>query len=73
MANEQDLKSALTRLVGGQKAEHMLVEIREDRALTPLEKKQIAEQGVKVPLTQQEQQAILAYLKIQVPPQGEKK
>ena len=73
MANEQDLKSALTRLVGGQQAEHILGEIRSDRALTPLEKKQIAEQGVKVPLTQQEQQAILAYLKIQVPTQGEKK
>ena len=62
---EEDLKKGLTRLVGGQTADVIVRKIREDRALTPLEKKQISSQAATTPLPPEQAEAITAYLGIQ--------
>jgi len=66
MANQDDLKKGLQTRVGGQVADEVIRKIREDRALTPLEKQQISSQGVVKPLPQEQAQAIMAYLHIPV-------
>ncbi len=63
-SKEEGLKKGLTRLVGGQKAEQIVRKIREDRALTPLEKQQISSQASQTPLPKEQAEAIMAYLGI---------
>jgi len=62
MPNERNLREGLTKLVGSQRAESIIRELREGKKYSFVEKRAIVDEQPQRPLTQDEIAAIQAYL-----------